>query len=80
MNPEQPEQGYGGSVCCVMMARVSENAARMRALAARLRGHAAETGLDMYRRKFEEIASELEEAAVVDEDRARFRGRFRLAS
>jgi len=37
---------------------------KMRSLAAELRGHAAETTLDIYRRKFEGIASELEEAAV----------------
>jgi hypothetical protein len=62
------------------MANCFENAAKMRALAAQLRDHDAETTLDMYRRKFEEIASELEEAAVVDEGRARFHRRFRLAS
>jgi hypothetical protein len=39
-------------------------AMKMRSLAAQLRGHAAETTLELYRRKFEGIASELEEAAV----------------
>ena len=46
----------------------------MRLLAARLRGHAAETSLDLYRRKFEGIAAELEEAALAAESReTRFR-------
>jgi hypothetical protein len=49
----------------------------MRTLAAQMRGHAAETGLELYRRKFEEAASELEESAVDAETRA---GRVRLVS
>jgi len=36
----------------------------MRTLAARLRGHAAETSIELYRRKLDSIASELEEAAL----------------
>lgn len=40
-----------------------KSAANLRSLAAQLRGHAAQTGLDMYRRKFESLAQELEEAA-----------------
>ena len=41
----------------------------MRTLAAQLRGHAAETSIDLYRRKLEGIASELEEAALDAESR-----------
>jgi hypothetical protein len=52
----------------------------MRALAAQLRDHASETHIDLYRRKFEGIASELEEAAVDAETRAQMRSRFRLVS
>ena len=37
---------------------------KMRALAARLRTQSAETGITLYRRKLEELASELEEAAA----------------
>ena len=48
-------------------------ALRMRALAAQLRGHAAETTVDHFRRKFERVASELDEAAMDAESRARFR-------
>ena len=45
-------------------------AVKMRSLAAELRGHAAETTLELYRRKFEGIASELEEAALDAESRS----------
>ena len=51
---------------------VSDNIIRMRVLAARLRAQAAETGLEIYRRKFESLASELDEAATDLESRARF--------
>ncbi len=47
----------------------SEQALKMRALAARLRAHAAETSVEMFRRKFEAAAAELEEEAT----RAHFR-------
>ena len=40
-------------------------------LAARMRGHAAETSVEGFRRKFENAASELEEAAVDLESRAK---------
>jgi hypothetical protein len=53
---------------------VSGNIVRMRVLAARLRAQAAQTDLELYRRKFESLASELEEAAIDLESRARFRG------
>ena len=52
-----------------------ENVLRVRTLAAQLRGHAAETGIELYRRKFEKVASE--EGAVDAESRA---NRFRLVS
>jgi hypothetical protein len=48
-----------------------ENALKLRSLAARMRGHAAETHLALYRRKFETVASELEQAACDAESRAR---------
>ena len=47
---------------------------KMRALAARFRAHAAETSHAMFRRKFEAVAAELEEAA------SRAEAPFRLAS
>jgi hypothetical protein len=52
-------------------------ALKMRALAARLRGHAAETCVSHFRHKFEIAASELDEAAVDAESRAAFRERFK---
>jgi hypothetical protein len=45
---------------------------KMRALALRLRGQAHETGIGIYRRKLEILASELEEAAQEAESRERF--------
>jgi predicted xylose isomerase-like sugar epimerase len=51
---------------------VSGNIIHMRVLAARLRAQAAETGIEIYRRKFESLASELDEAATDLESRARF--------
>jgi hypothetical protein len=50
----------------------------MRALAARFRGHATETAVKIFRHKFEIMASELEEAAVVAESRAIFWERYKL--
>lgn len=41
----------------------------MRAMAARMRSYAAKTSVDLFRRKFERAASELEEAAVDVESR-----------
>jgi hypothetical protein len=46
-----------------------ENALKLRSLAARMRGHAADTHIELYRRKFELTARELEEAAVNEESR-----------
>ncbi len=40
-----------------------EQSQEMRALAAQLRVHAAETALEMFKRKFEKAATELEDAA-----------------
>jgi len=54
------------------------NALKMRTLAAQLRGHAAQTSIELYRRKFEGIAAELEEAAVDAESRSETR--FKLVS
>jgi hypothetical protein len=48
-------------------------ALKMRALAARLRGYAGETSIEYFRRKFQSVASELEEAAMDLESRDRFR-------
>ena len=53
-----------------MRSELSQAAIRMRMLAARMRGHAAETSVEGFRRKFENAASELEEAAVDLESRA----------
>jgi len=63
-----------------MQAHGSDTALKMRALAAQLRAHAAETGMDHFRRKFEVAASELEENALDIESRARFREKLKLAS
>jgi hypothetical protein len=52
----------------------------MRRLAASLRAQAAQTSLGMYKRKFEGLASELEEAAQESETRDQFLKTFRLAS
>lgn len=57
-----------------------ESALKIRALAAQLRAHAAETSIEHFRHKFEITASELEEQAVDVESRARFREKFKLAS
>ena len=45
---------------------------RIRLLAARMREQAGETHIALYRRKFQGLASELEEAAVDTESRQRF--------
>ncbi len=52
---------------------ISQQAVKMRALAARLRAHATETAVDMFRSKFEAVAADLEEAA------SRMETPFRLA-
>ncbi|HET7085013.1 MAG TPA: hypothetical protein VFI23_09605 [Rhizomicrobium sp.] len=46
----------------------------MRALAARMRAAAAETSMELFRRKFETAAAELEEAARLAERRLRLAG------
>ena len=61
-----------------MQAHGSDTPLRMRALAARLRAHAAETCVDHFRRKFETAAAKLEESATDAESRAR--ARLKLAS
>jgi len=52
---------------------ISQKAVKMRALAVRLRKHASETPVEMFRRKFEAVAADLEEAA------SRMEAPFRLA-
>jgi hypothetical protein len=47
-----------------MIGQEPENALKLHVLAARFRAHAAETSLEIFRRKFEVTASELEEAAL----------------
>jgi hypothetical protein len=47
----------------------SQAAARLRALAARMRAYADDTSLDIFRRQFEHAASELEETAIDLESR-----------
>jgi hypothetical protein len=54
-----------------MMHAGPQNALTLRSLAARLRGHAADTHVELYRRKFESVAAELEEAAMEAESRKR---------
>jgi hypothetical protein len=61
---------------CVELAMqtvTSQQAVKMRALAARLREHACETSVEMFRCKFEAVAADLEEAA------SRIEQPFRLA-
>lgn len=53
-----------------------ENIHKLRGIAAQLRGYAAETQLAMYRRKFESVASELEEAALDGESRVQAKVRL----
>ncbi len=50
-----------------MIAHGPDEALKLRALAARFRALAAETEVDRYRRKFEEAALELEDAALLEE-------------
>ena len=47
--------------------RTSENVLRMRALAAQMRGHAAETCQESFRRKFEAVAADLELRADLED-------------
>lgn len=50
-----------------------ERPAELRDIAAQMRGYARETDIEMYQRKFEGIAAELEEAARDVESRALLR-------
>ena len=63
-----------------MQKDVPDPALKLRALAAQLRVHAAETSIGHFRHKFEIAASELEEQAVDAESRARFRETRKLVS
>jgi hypothetical protein len=49
-----------------------EKVLQMRTLAARLRGHAAETALEIFQYKFLATAAELEKTAMHAENRTRF--------
>jgi hypothetical protein len=53
---------------------------KMRALAARLRAHAAQTTVAHFQHKLEIVASELDEAAVDAESRAAFQEGLRRVS
>jgi hypothetical protein len=54
------------------MERGHEKALQMRILAARLRGEAAETSLEIFQDKLRATAAELEKAALNAENRTRF--------
>jgi hypothetical protein len=54
----------------LMIGQAPGNALELRSIAARFRALAAETSIELFRRKFEGTASELEEAAVDAETRA----------
>ncbi|HKU55092.1 MAG TPA: hypothetical protein VJP60_06990 [Rhizomicrobium sp.] len=54
------------------MDRGDEKVLRMRSLAARLRGHAVETSLEIFQHKFLATAAELENAALNAENRTHF--------
>ena len=77
VSKERPGTAAGGGRFLGVLSCTPENVLKMRTLAAQMRGHAAETTIALYRRKFEEVASELEESAVDAESRAT---RFRLVS
>lgn len=53
-----------------MIGQEPGNALELRSIAARFRALAAETSIESFRRKFEDTASELEEAALDAETRA----------
>ena len=59
-------------VCYLMAGGARERVSEIRALAAQLRMHAAETSVQMFRRKFEAAALELEQQAMDAESRQRF--------
>ena len=69
-----------GTFSWVMQSGVYDPALKMRALAAQLRAHAAETSMELFRHKLESAASELEEQAVNAETRAAFRNHYTLVS
>jgi hypothetical protein len=60
-------------VCYLMAGGARERVSEIRALAAQLRMHAAETSVQMFRCKFEAAALELEQRAMDAESRQRFR-------
>ena len=80
MKLEPAELQPGRAVYNVMQSYTHDPALKMRALAAQLRAHAADTTVEHFRRQFERVASELEEAAMDTECRIRFRNSVKLAS
>ena len=54
----------------LMIGERPDNVLKLRALAARFRAHSDQTCVHLYQRKFEGVASELEEAALDFETRA----------
>jgi len=63
-----------------MIGQAPENARKLRVIAAQFRAHSAETCVELYRRKFEGVASELEEAALDAETRGWMRFDLKRAS
>ena len=63
-----------------MIGQATGHVRELRSLAARFRTHAAETNIELFRRKFEGTASELEEAALDAETRVRVRLDLKPAS
>lgn len=80
MKLEPGERPPGRAVYMLMQSYAHDPALKMRALAAQLRAHAADTTVDHFRRQFERVASELEDAALDTECRIRFRNSVKLAS
>ena len=73
-------RGPGRTFHTVMQSFTHDPGLKMRALAAQLRAHAAETTVEHFRSQFERVASELEEAAADAESRIRFREGLKLVS
>jgi hypothetical protein len=78
--PEQPERAGNAERFPFVTGMVPSQVPKMRVLASRLRTQAHETGIGLYQRKLEILASELEEAAQEAESRERFFARHKLAS
>jgi hypothetical protein len=76
---EQPERERDARRF-TLMDDYAQDAFNMRAIAAQLRVHAAETDQAIFRRKFEGMACDLEEAAVDAESRAQPKDDFKRVS